>query len=79
MRPLVLCYHAVSNTWHHRLSVAPAALEEHVRLLRRRGYRPVSAVEAATGTGKLLHVTFDDAFASVRTALPVLERTGRRT
>jgi len=49
-----------------------------VRLLRRRGYRPVSAVEAATGTGKLLHVTFDDAFASVRTALPVLERTGAR-
>ena len=38
----------------------------------------MSAVEAATGTGKLLHVTFDDAFASVRTALPVLERTGAR-
>jgi peptidoglycan/xylan/chitin deacetylase (PgdA/CDA1 family) len=38
----------------------------------------VSALEAATGRGKLLHVTFDDAFTSVANALPVLARTGVR-
>jgi peptidoglycan/xylan/chitin deacetylase (PgdA/CDA1 family) len=78
LRPLVLCYHAVSDTWRHALSVPSSALEEQLRLLIARGYRPVGAAEAATGSGKLLHVTFDDAFTSFRNALPVLERTGAR-
>jgi peptidoglycan/xylan/chitin deacetylase (PgdA/CDA1 family) len=76
LRPLVLCYHAVSDTWQHRLSVPAGALEEQLGLLLRRGYRPMGTAEAAAGSGKLLHVTFDDAYASVRNALPVLERTG---
>lgn len=78
MKPLSLCYHAVSETWNHELSVSPEAFEEQLQLLLRRGYRPVGAAEAAAGTGKLLHVTFDDAFTSVRNALPVVERTGAR-
>jgi peptidoglycan/xylan/chitin deacetylase (PgdA/CDA1 family) len=78
VRPLVLCYHAVSETWRHKLSVPADALEDQLQLLLRRGYRPVSAAEAAAGSGKLLHVTFDDALTSVRNALPVLERTGVR-
>ena len=78
MKPLSLCYHAVSETWNHELSVSPQAFEEQLQLLLRCGYRPVGAAEAAVGTGKLLHVTFDDAFTSVRNALPVLERTGAR-
>ncbi len=78
MRPLVLCYHAVSDTWHHELSVPADVMEKQLRLLLRLGYRPVSAAEAVTGSGKLLHVTFDDAFASVWNAVPVLERTGVR-
>ena len=78
MSPLVLCYHAVSDTWHQRLSVPAAALEEQLRHLIGRGWRPVGAVEAGTSTGKLLHVTFDDAFTSVRNALPALERTGAK-
>ncbi len=76
MRPLVLCYHAVSDTWPHRLSVAPDALERQLRRLLSGGYRAVGMAQAVDGDGKLLHVTFDDAFASVRNAVPVLERLG---
>ena len=49
VKPLVLCYHAVSETWNHQLSVSPAALEAQLSLLLRRGYRPVGAAEAAAG------------------------------
>jgi peptidoglycan/xylan/chitin deacetylase (PgdA/CDA1 family) len=76
MRPLVLCYHAVSDTWPHQLSVSPAAIEGQLELLLRRGYRPVAAAEATAGSRKLFHVTFDDALTSVRQALPILERLG---
>ena len=75
-RPLVLCYHAVSDTWPHQLSVTAEALESQLRLLLGRGYRPVTAAEAVAGEGKLLHITFDDAFTSVHDALPMLERLG---
>jgi len=74
--PLVLCYHAVSDTWPHQLSVGPDALEAQLSLLLRRGYRAVTAEEALAGDGRLLHVTFDDALTSVRAAVPVLERLG---
>lgn len=74
MRPLVLCYHAVSESWTHALSVAADALEAQLRLLLRRGYEPVTAAEVVSGRGKLLHVTFDDAFTSVWNAVPILER-----
>jgi peptidoglycan/xylan/chitin deacetylase (PgdA/CDA1 family) len=76
VRPLVLCYHAVSATWPHQLCVTAEALESQLRLLLRRGYRPVTVAEALAGEGKLLHVTFDDAFTSVHDALPVLGRLG---
>ena len=76
MRPLVLCYHAVSDTWPHQLSVSPDALDSQLRLLLRKGYRPVDAAEALSGEGKLLHVTFDDAFTSVRNAVPILSELG---
>lgn len=76
MKPLVLCYHAVSEAWPHQLSVSLAALESQLELLLRRGYRPVTAAEALDGEGRLLHVTFDDAFTSVHEALPTLERLG---
>lgn len=73
-RPLVLCYHAVSETWEHALSVTVDALDAQLRLLLRRGYTPVTADQVVSGGGKLLHVTFDDAFTSVWNAVPVLER-----
>jgi peptidoglycan/xylan/chitin deacetylase (PgdA/CDA1 family) len=75
-RPLVLCYHAVSNSWPNILAVTPRALELQLRMLLRRGYRPVTAAETLAGAGRLLHVTFDDAFRSVHAAVPLLERHG---
>jgi peptidoglycan/xylan/chitin deacetylase (PgdA/CDA1 family) len=74
--PLVLCYHAVSDTWDHPLSVRPDTVERQLRSLVRRGFRGVSAAEALSTAGRALHVTFDDAFKSVVNALPVLERLG---
>src|SRR5712692_9710509 len=78
VRPLVLCYHAVSDGWPHRLSVPLADLERQLGSLLAHGYRPASAHDVFAGRGKLLHVTFDDAFVSVRNALPALERLGVR-
>ena len=60
-RSLVLCYHAVSPTWEHRLSIHPDLLLRQVRVLSR--FRQV-------------HVTFDDAFRSAATVFPDLERLG---
>jgi len=72
--PLVLCYHATSASWDHHLSVAPNALERQIRLLLARRYRAARAEDLIAGRGRLLHVTFDDAFESVLDALPALER-----
>jgi peptidoglycan/xylan/chitin deacetylase (PgdA/CDA1 family) len=74
--PLVLCYHAVSETWEHSLSVRPVTFERQLRSLLRRGFRGVSASDVLNGEGRTLHVTFDDAYKSVAAALPVLERLG---
>ena len=60
-RSLVLCYHAVSPTWEHRLSIQPDLLLRQVRALSR--FRTV-------------HATFDDAFRSAATVFPALERLG---
>jgi peptidoglycan/xylan/chitin deacetylase (PgdA/CDA1 family) len=73
-RPLTLCYHAVTDVWEHALSVAPKTLERQVRFLMRGGRRPASAAEVVAGRGSLLHVTFDDAYRSVASVLPALER-----
>jgi len=72
--PLVLCYHAVSDGWEHALSIGPAAFERQLRLLLRARWRPATVEQAAAGRGRLLHVTFDDAYTSVARALPLLER-----
>jgi peptidoglycan/xylan/chitin deacetylase (PgdA/CDA1 family) len=75
-RPLVLCYHAVADDWPDALAVTPAAFERQLQAVLARGYRPVGAAEAVAGSGKLVHVTFDDAFRSVVRAVPVLQRLG---
>jgi len=74
--PLVLCYHAVSDRWDDALAVTPARFERQLRVLRA-GRRPGTAAEAVAGR-RVLHVTFDDAYASVAAVLPVLERLGLR-
>ena len=61
MSEAVLCYHAVSPTWEHRLSIEPELLVRQVRLLAR--LRRVRA-------------SFDDAFRSAATVFPALERMG---
>jgi peptidoglycan/xylan/chitin deacetylase (PgdA/CDA1 family) len=76
LRPLVLCYHAISDDWPDALAVGLDAFERQLELIVARGYRPVGAAEAAAATGRLVHVTFDDAFQSVSRALPVLQRLG---
>jgi peptidoglycan/xylan/chitin deacetylase (PgdA/CDA1 family) len=71
---LVLCYHAVSDTWDDPLATGAATLEAQVKLLLSRGYRPVSAEGALANRPRTLHVTFDDAFRNVAGALGALER-----
>ena len=76
-RPLVLGYHAASAAWPHALSLAPEQIERQVTKLLRRHFRPATAEEVvANPDAQLLHVTFDDAFASVADVLPALERLG---
>jgi peptidoglycan/xylan/chitin deacetylase (PgdA/CDA1 family) len=59
--PLVLCYHAVSSTWEHRLSIHPQLLVRQVRALAR---------------FRRLRISFDDAFRNAATVFPDLERLG---
>jgi peptidoglycan/xylan/chitin deacetylase (PgdA/CDA1 family) len=75
-RPLVLCYHAISDTWEDALAVPLRVFEQQMRAVLKRGYRPATAAETLSARGKVVHVTFDDAFRSVAKALPVLERLG---
>ena len=60
-RSLVLCYHAVSPTWEHRLCIRPDLLLRQVRALSRFW---------------TVYVTFDDAFRSAATVFPDLQRRG---
>jgi peptidoglycan/xylan/chitin deacetylase (PgdA/CDA1 family) len=77
-RPLVLCYHGVSETAPHPLLVPAREIERQVAFLVHRGYRPAPAAEVVTGRGRLLHVTFDDAYENVLDVLPALERLRAR-
>lgn len=75
-RPLIVCYHAVSDSWPHFLAISPAVLSDQLSLLIGHGYRPGRLADTLAVRRHLLHVTFDDAFASVAQALPILERFG---
>lgn len=80
--PLVLAYHGVGDTANgddpRRLIVSPDHLEEHVGLLRRLGYRFVTAGDLARGAkGRTATLTFDDGWESGLTvAAPLLRRLG---
>ena len=63
-RPLIVCYHAVSETWPDPLAVEPRMLEAQLRAFLRYGFRPVTGSQVLTEGRRLLHVTFDDAFRS---------------
>jgi peptidoglycan/xylan/chitin deacetylase (PgdA/CDA1 family) len=73
---VILCYHAVSEQWEHPLAVSPARLEAQLTGLVRRGFAPAGIDDAVGAEARRFHVTFDDAFTSVRLALPILEQVG---
>lgn len=76
----MLCYHAISPEWPASLSTTPDAFEAQLKLLKRRGYRPVGLTDLALSEEsdeKLVAITFDDAFRSVvKLGLPIMERLG---
>ncbi len=76
---LVLCYHAVSETWPAALSVTPARLDAQLAALRRRGYRAATLSEAVAepSPARTVVISFDDGYRSVlELAAPILERHG---
>ncbi len=74
----MLCYHAVSPHLDGELSVTPDALERQLSLLISRGWLGATFTEAVLEPAhRTLAVTFDDAFASVRSlAEPILSTLG---
>jgi peptidoglycan/xylan/chitin deacetylase (PgdA/CDA1 family) len=72
--PLVLCYHAVSESWPDELAVPPKQLARHLQALLLRRFRPAPLADTIGSQRKLLHVTFDDAYKSVANAIPIVER-----
>jgi len=76
---LVLCYHAVSDSWPSPAAIAPERLGAQLRMLVRRGYRALTLSEALEegGPRRPMVVTFDDAYTSIlERALPVLDALG---
>ena len=72
---VVLCYHAVSPSWPSALAVTPQSLEEQIRHLLARGYRPRRFTEAVLDRPRedTFAVTFDDGYRSVYDlALPLM-------
>jgi peptidoglycan/xylan/chitin deacetylase (PgdA/CDA1 family) len=70
----VLCYHAVSARWQDPLAISPRTLARQLAAARGWGWRPTTLAGVVGGRRRAFHVTFDDAFRNVLTALPVLER-----
>jgi peptidoglycan/xylan/chitin deacetylase (PgdA/CDA1 family) len=72
--PLVLCYHAVSDSWPDPLAIRPKRLARHLQALLLRGFRPGSLADTIDSRRRLLHVTFDDGYKNIALAIPILER-----
>ena len=76
---LVLCYHAVSDSWPCELAVSPELLDEQLTGLERRGYRAATFSRAVTDPPhrRTVALTFDDAYRStLELGAPVLARHG---
>jgi peptidoglycan/xylan/chitin deacetylase (PgdA/CDA1 family) len=77
--PLVLCYHAVSETWPSPGAISPSRLGAQLRFLLRLGYSPMTLSEAIRegAPRRAMVVTFDDAYRSIlERGLPILEALG---
>lgn len=75
-RPAVLCYHAISDDWDDDLAVTQAAFALQIRSLLRRRYVAIPGRDVITRRGRTFHVTFDDAFTSIRGTLEWLASLG---
>jgi poly-beta-1,6-N-acetyl-D-glucosamine N-deacetylase len=79
-RRLVLCFHAVDETWPDpSLSVPPARFERFLERLSYAGFRGTTLGEIVRNRGRerLVAITFDDAYTSVYTvAAPLLDLLG---
>jgi peptidoglycan/xylan/chitin deacetylase (PgdA/CDA1 family) len=76
---LVLCYHALSDSWPAALSTTPERFEAQIALLLERGYTPTTFEQAVATppSQRTMAVTFDDAYRSVlERAHPIMERLG---
>ncbi len=76
---LVLCYHAISDSWPSPAAIAPDRLHAQLRLLLRLGYHPLTLTAALDHDAprKTVVVTFDDAYRSILAkGLPVLDALG---
>jgi peptidoglycan/xylan/chitin deacetylase (PgdA/CDA1 family) len=75
---LVLCYHAISDSWPASLALPADQLRTQLERLVARGYRGATFSDAVAGRGgeRTLAVTFDDAYRSTLDALPVLDDLG---
>jgi peptidoglycan/xylan/chitin deacetylase (PgdA/CDA1 family) len=76
---LVLCYHAISESWPATMAVTPEAFEYQLEVLIRRGYRGATFLDAVSDppSPRTVAVTFDDALHSVLdVGLPILARLG---
>lgn len=73
---LIVCYHHVGTpppgAPHQRTWVSPAHLERHLRLIASCGYRFSTVSEALGQGGRRACITFDDGFADVLDAAPLL-------
>jgi peptidoglycan/xylan/chitin deacetylase (PgdA/CDA1 family) len=65
----ILCYHKVGPLAEEGryLNIEPAILSEHVRFLKRRGFRFVQAQDWNSADSRTAILTFDDAYASTLT------------
>jgi peptidoglycan/xylan/chitin deacetylase (PgdA/CDA1 family) len=73
---LVLCYHAVDETWPADLSVTPAAFERQLDFLLDHEFEFTTFADAVTSPSarRTVAITFDDAFRSVlERAFPLLQ------
>jgi peptidoglycan/xylan/chitin deacetylase (PgdA/CDA1 family) len=76
---LVLCHHALDETWPAELSVAPRNFERQLDFLLERGYHATTFTDAVVEprANRTLAITFDDAFRSViELAFPLLAERG---
>jgi peptidoglycan/xylan/chitin deacetylase (PgdA/CDA1 family) len=77
-RPLVLAYHAISSAWETPLAVREEEIRRQLTLLKRRGYQGFTFHQAELLRRerrlppRAVVVTFDDGFASVLKARPIL-------